>query len=198
MTAQAIPSLAVAGVWSRLQRAEAPALAGLLDAEEQGAVARRLGLADAGVAPVWIPPSAGPPGGRFAEPQGPGALYLGFELTTCVAEVSHHHGLLCAEAQGTPIGTRAVFRHLRFEVEGNLAEVVKRDRKLLHPSDYGPSWAFGRQVRQARLEGVHFPSVRQPSGLCLAVFEHRAVTFRQMVLGAVVLAWNGTASTRIA
>lgn len=198
MTAPVIPSLGVTGVWSRLQRTETPTLAGLLDAEEQGAVARRLGLPASGVAPVWIPALAGPSGGRFAEPHGPGALYLAFELATCVAEVAHHHGLLCAESSGTPVGTRAVFRQLRFQVDGNLADAAKRGRKLLHPSDYGPSWAFGREVRLARLDGVRFPSVRQPSGLCLAVFEPRAVTFRQAELGAVVLAWNGTASTRIA
>jgi hypothetical protein len=186
----------IAGAWARLHRAESDLLRALLSAAELAAVQRRLGRS--GAAQAWVPPLAGAEGGRFAEPHGPGALYLGLALETCVAEVIHHHGLLCAASLGTPPGTRAMFRHLVFEVAGSLADVTVRHGPLHDPLDYAPSWAYARLVRAANLDGVQYRSVRHPDGRCLAVFQNRAVTFTKVAFGAIVLEWDGTASVRIA
>lgn len=190
--------LRVSGSWSRLHRAESEALAALLSAEEREAVRRRLGLAPGGEpGPAWIPPTAGPQGARFSPPQGPGALYLADDLATCVAEVAHHHARLCRASLGTPPGTRAVFRHLRFQVAGAFADATG-DPALRDPGDYGPSWAFGARARSGGLDGVHYGSARREDARCLAVFQARAVRYRRTEAGAVLLEWDGTTSRRIA
>lgn len=172
----------------------------LLTAAEREAVQRRLGLpihtADR---PAWVPPAAGDEGGRFLAPHGPGALYLGESLATCIEEVAYHHGRHCAASLGTPSGTRAVFRHLVFRVAGRFAD-ASRDRRLgLHlPADYAPSWAYGSRIRGLGLAGVHYRSVRRRGGRCLAVFDGRWVALLRAEMGAVVLEWDGTASHRIA
>jgi hypothetical protein len=187
----------ILGPWVRLHRAESDILAGLLSAEEMAAVNRRLGLS-APSAPVWVPPGAGDAGGRFAEPHGPGALYLGRELATCLAQVEHHHALGCRASVGTPPGTRAVFRHLVFQVDGRMADATaERSARLHDPASHGPSWGYGRRVRAADLDGVHYRSARRRGGRCLAVFRSRAAAFSRVELGAVILEWDGTASRRI-
>jgi hypothetical protein len=187
----------VSGIWSRLHRAESETLAGLLTTAERDAVNRRLGLPSPNL-PIWVPASAGPLGGRFTEPQGPGALYLGGDLQTCLAEVIHHHQAFCAASPGTPPGTRAVFRHLAFQVGGMMAEAIAHGLGLLDPLDYGPSWTFDRRVRLAGFDGVYYKSVRANDGHCLAVFQDRAATFSHVEFGAVVLVWDGSASIRLA
>ena len=194
----AIRSLEVNGVWVRLQRAESETLAGLLDLAEREAVHRRLGLASRQAAD-WVPQAAGEYGGRFQAPHGPGALYLGSDLATCIAEILHHHARICAASQGTPPGSQAVLRQLSFQVAGKLADAAgARGQRLHDPNDYAPSWAFARQVRTAGLAGVHYRSVRHPGGRCLAVFENRALSFLRSEFGAVVVAWDGSRSHRTA
>jgi len=193
-----LQALAVTGPWSRLHRAESDILASLLTAAEREAVNRRLGR-PTGPTPSWVPPTAPEGGGRFTEPQGPGALYLGNTLETCVAELAYHHGLLCAASVGTPQGTRAVFRHLVFQVAGDFANAAADRKHGLHnPSDYSASWAFGRRAREGGFPGVHYRSVRKRGGRCLAVFEQTVVRFLRFELGAVILEWDGQASRRMA
>ena len=198
MRDRALAKLRVTGPWTRLHRAEADLLAALLTGAEREALNRRLGLPPA-PAPVWVPASSGPAGGRFAAPQGPGALYLGDDLATCVAEVAHHHALQCAASLGTPPGARAVLRHVVFQVDAELADASgERRGGLHHPTDYAPSWAFGERARAAGRAGVHYRSVRRTGGRCLAVFDNRAATFLRVEFGAVVLEWDGGGSHRIA
>ena len=196
--APTLPSLAVMGPWSRLHRAESEILAALLTGAEREAVNRRLGRL-IGQAPSWVPTTAPEGGGRFTEPLGPGALYLGNTLETCVAELAYHHGLLCAASVGTPPGTRAVFRHLVFQVAGDFADAsLDRKHGLHNPSDYSASWAFGRRARATGFPGIHYRSVRKRGGRCLGVFEQTAVRFLRFELGAVILEWDGQASRRMA
>jgi hypothetical protein len=188
----------ILGPWSRLHRAESDILASLLSADERAAVNRRLGLPAPGTR-AWVPIDAGDTGGRFAEPHGPGALYLGRDLATCLAELAHHHALRCAASIGTPPGARAVFRHLLFQVSGPMADAAAERRAGLHdPSGYGPSWGYARLARTAGLDGVHYRSVRKRGGRCLAVFHNRAARFSHVEYGAVVLEWDGTVARRIA
>lgn len=190
--------LRVTGPWDRLHRAEADLLASLLTAAEREALDRRLGRPPART-PAWVPPSSGARGGRFAAPHGPGALYLGNDLATCIQEVIHHHSRHCAASVGTPPGTRAVLRHLLFQVDADLAD-ASRDRGggLHEPDAYGPSWAYGRTVLEADGAGIHYRSVRKRGGRCLALFKPQAFTFLRVEFGAVVLEWDGRASHRIA
>ena len=177
--------------WHRLHRSEASILTPL----EKAAVTRRLGALVA--APSWVPPNAGP-GGRFAEPQGPGVLYLGHDLDTCLAEIFHHHARFCAASIGTPPGARGVFRHLMFTVNGTFADVSNGHTPLHDPVSYAASWAYARHVRAACLDGIHYRSVRKQGGRCLGVFVAPAATFSRVEFGAVVLEWDGLTSCRIA
>jgi RES domain-containing protein len=192
-----IHAIPISGAWSRLHNANASVLDALLTAGEADAVARRLGLAGP-KAPIWIPGTAGPHGGRFAPPDGHGALYLGNDLSTCLAEVIHHHDLFCSSTPGTARGMHSSFRHLVFQVKGTMADASRHGTALRHPTDYAPSWDFGRRVRAARLDGVRYPSVRMAGGACLAVFQNHAVRFDRVDLGAVILEWDGAKSVRIA
>lgn len=199
MTGTAIQSLQLTGEWKRLHRAESKVLASLLTAAELDAVNRRLGLPVRSASPAWVPDKAGELGGRFAEPRGPGALYMGNDLATCLMEVAHHHAINCAASVGTPAGTQAVFQHLIFHVSGSFADAsIVRGGRLHDRIDYAPSWIYGRRVRAASLEGVHFRSVRRRGGRCLAIFENRTTRFLRIEYGAVVLEWDGTTSQRIA
>lgn len=181
--------------WHRLHRAESSVLAAILSPPEAAAVARRLGPIVA--TSSWVPPNAGP-GGRFAEPHGPGVLYLGHDLDTCLAEVIYHHARICAASVGTPPGARGVFRHLIFSVNGTFADVTKGHTPLHDPGSYVASWAFARRVRAACFDGVHYRSVRRRGGRCLGVFTNPAAIFSRVEFGAVVLEWDGSVSRRIA
>lgn len=183
-------------IWHRLHRADSGVLAALLlSAAEAGAVARRLGAIVS--KPSWVPPTAGP-GGRFAEPRGPGVLYLGHDLDICLAEILYHHARFCASSVGTPPGTQGVFRHLVFVVSGTFADVSKGHAPLHSPTSYTDSWAYARRVRAACLDGVLYRSVRKRGGRCLGVFVSPAATFYRVEFGAVVLEWDGSTSRRIA
>ena len=187
----------IQGPWARLHRAESDLLASLLTAAELAAVNRRLGLPAS--PPAWVPAGTSDAGGRFAEPHGPGALYLGRDLATCLAEVIHHHDGICRASTGTPPGARAVFRHLVFQVSGTMADATAERTAALHdPSSHGPSWGYSRLARTAGLDGVHYRSARRRGGRCLAVFRNRAAAFSHVEYGAVVLEWDGTVSRRIA
>ena len=191
-----ILTLQVAEAWARLNRAESSALASLLDAAEMAAVNRRLNRPVPKLA--WVPATMGPEGGRFGAPNGPGVLYLGADLDTCVAEVQHHHALFCAQSTGAPVGTRATFLHLSFGVKGGMADVSKGHTALHDPNDYSASWAYGWQVRAADLDGVHYRSVRKRGSRCVGVFKDGAVNLLRQETGAVILEWDGTASRRTA
>lgn len=198
MKAAALATLAVDGDWERLQRSESPTLAGRLDGAEMEAVRRRLAVVGARTT-GWIPAVASLDGGRFTPPGGRGALYLGEGLDTCLAEVIHHHERVCAASVGTPAGTRATFRRLRFHANGLFADATAQKIAGLHdPSNYAASWAYAQRVRASELDGVHYRSVRRRSGRCLAAFEEVAVQQLGVVPGAVVLEWDGTKSWRIA
>ena len=197
MSPAPLPRILVMGPWHRLHRAEAPILASLLSQAEREAVHRRLDLAPGPGAtlPSWIPTTAGPAGSRFCAPLGPGALYLGNDLATCLAEVAYHHGRACAASLGTPPGTRATLRHLLFQVSGTLADAALDRRQRLHdPFSYGPSWAYGLQVRAEGLPGIHARSVRKRGGRCLAIFQPQPLRRPRATPGAVILEWDGTAS----
>jgi hypothetical protein len=122
---------------------------------------------------------------------------LGDALRTCTAEVAHHHGQLCLESTGTPVGTRATFRHLVFQVDGTLAEVRATAKAALEAADDAPSWAVGGDARAAGMDGVRYPSVRLARGRCLAVFEDRALRFDHVEVGLIVLEWDGARSIPI-
>jgi hypothetical protein len=189
-------SLRVSGFWARLHNANSSVLDSLLTGAEVAAIARRLGR-PIPVTPDWVPADSGEAGGRFAQPRHAGALYLGNDLETCVAEIIHHHSILCADSDTTPVGMHSTYRHLVFRIAGTMAEATRHGRLLLNPSDYAASWNFGRRVRKAQLDGVNYLSVRAPGGTCLAIFENRAVQFHHVEFGAVLLEWDGSRSRRI-
>lgn len=213
MSPAPLPHIPVMGPWHRLHRAEAAILVVLLSQAEREAVRRRLnpgldpdlnlglnhGQGPSDALATWIPATAGPAGSRFCAPLGPGALYLGNDLATCLAEVAYHHGRACAASLGTPPGTRATLRHLLFQVSGTLADAARDRRQRLHdPFTYAPSWAYGRQVRAEHLPGIHARSVRRRGGRCLAIFQPQPLRRPRPEGGVVILEWDGTTSRCLA
>ena len=191
----------VNGPWERLHRGESGVLAALLNASEAEAVRGRLGqrFSAAPAFPIWMPRTSGPEGARFGPPNTAGVLFLGDGIETCLAEVTHHFGRLCSASQGTPPGTRGIFRRVRFAVTGDFADTTSKAPARVHSkTDYSASWGFARQVRAANLAGVRFLSARRRGGVCLAVFDHVMVEFKRVEFGAVVLEWDGARVQRIA
>lgn len=189
------------GPWERLHRGESGVLAALLNSSEAEAVRQRLAqrFSTASALPAWMPGTSGPEGARFAPPNTAGVLFLGDGIETCLAEVAYHFGRLCAASLGTPPGTRGTFRRLRFVVNGTFADTTGKAPAGVHSRvDYSASWGFARQARVANLAGVHYRSARRRGGVCLAVFDHRTVEFKNVEFGAVVMEWDGSAVQRIA
>ncbi|MGH7122205.1 MAG: RES family NAD+ phosphorylase, partial [Acetobacteraceae bacterium] len=117
-----------------------------------------------------------PKGGRFSDADH-GAYYAGSDLATAVAETSYHFGGFAADAGDGP--RYEDMRVLVGRIDASLHDLRTLDpaerRPLLDPDDYHASQAFAAELRETGSTGVHYPSVRQPGGRCVAVFRPSAV-----------------------
>ena len=116
---------------------------------------------------------SGPLGGRFHSGNR-GAWYAGVEIETSIAEVSFHKSRFLREAR---IRGAYVFDYADFlaDFSGTFhrIELGKRDKYLQPapiPQCYVASQALARTLLLAGSGGVVYPSVRHPSGTCIACF----------------------------
>ena len=87
-------------------------------------------------------------------------------------ETMHHHARFMARTAEAP-GWTSQFREIVLDIEGALHDLRSGDRlyePLLDPDDYARSQAFAREIRQARSEGIVYPSVRCTGGECAGLF----------------------------
>ncbi|MHB8939542.1 MAG: RES family NAD+ phosphorylase [Thiobacillus sp.] len=75
---------------------------------------------------------------------------------------------------------------------GRLARGKPADLRIVDPDDYGHAQGIGRKLRSDGVRGILYPSVRHPSGECLAAF---STAFLKNCLHAAYLEynWNGQA-----
>ena len=101
-----------------------------------------------------------------------GVLYAGRTFAVALMETMHHHARFMARTAEAP-GWTSQFREIVLDIEGVLHDLRGGDRTfapLLDPDDYARSQAFAREIRQARSEGIVYPSVRCAGGECAGLF----------------------------
>ncbi|PMS17702.1 hypothetical protein C0Z18_19830 [Trinickia dabaoshanensis] len=133
-----------------------------------------------------------PLGSRFSDGSY-GVFYCAREARTAVAETRYHSGLFLAATKQAPLRQqmRLYTVHARGEAI-DLRNDPALDPAVLSPIDYSAGQALGRRYRQAGAAGIVYPSVRDPSGECLAAFK---TTLLRDCRHAAYLEynWNGSA-----
>ncbi|HVO90537.1 MAG TPA: RES family NAD+ phosphorylase [Casimicrobiaceae bacterium] len=112
-----------------------------------------------------------PEGSRFSDGSF-GVWYCSDDLDTALAEVRFHQERFLRRTQEGPI--RLEMRLYLVDLDARLVDARARDEVHL-PSDYGPSQKVGIAARVAGRDGVLYRSVRNPGGLCAAVFRPRVL-----------------------
>lgn len=115
----------------------------------------------------------GPFGGRFHGEQR-GAWYAGFEIETSVAEVAFHKRRFLTDGR---IQGPHVFDYIDFlaDFSGEFHTLDNAEREsCLQPDPvpqcYGASQALANKLLFEGSNGIVYPSVRRPSGTCIACF----------------------------
>jgi hypothetical protein len=115
----------------------------------------------------------GPHGGRFHGPQR-GAWYAGVEIETSIAEVAFHKRQFLRDAR---INGQYAFDYVEFlaDFSGDFHHLDPPELAIcLQPAPvpqcYGASQALAHSLLYAGSNGIVYPSVRRPSGTCIACF----------------------------
>jgi hypothetical protein len=98
-----------------------------------------------------------------------GAFYGANTFETALAETIHHTAIYC-DATEEEAGWIADKRELTGRIEAEMLDIRTGYEALLAPDNYGASQAFARDARAEAANGLLYPSVRNPSGLCFAAF----------------------------
>ncbi len=131
--------------------------------------------------------------GRFSDGTY-GVYYAGDSLETAVFETAFHHGRFMA-ATSEPPGWTSDFRELAGTVLKELHDLT--DASVYgacldpDPAQYRPAQSFALSLRTDGSEGVVYPSVRHPGGICIAVFWPDVVSIPTQARH-LSYHWNGT------
>ena len=100
-----------------------------------------------------------------------GAYYAARTFETAVAETAYHRAVFLRATAQAP-GWFTQMRELVGAVTATLRDVRKHDGRedVLDPEDYCASQALARMVRTGGGDGIVYPSVRDPDGICIAAF----------------------------
>lgn len=98
-----------------------------------------------------------------------GAFYAANTFETALAETIHHTAIYCT-ATDEEAGWIADKRELTGRVNAELLDIRAGYDALLAADDYVASQDFARAARAEDANGILYPSVRNPSGLCFAAF----------------------------
>lgn len=112
-----------------------------------------------------------PEGSRFSDGSF-GVYYCARTLETALAEVRHHQERFLRRTREGPI--RLELRLYLSDLDARLTDVRKHPG-YHRPDDYAPGQRLGRALREAGADGVLYRSVRNPDGLCAAVFRPRVL-----------------------
>jgi len=99
-----------------------------------------------------------------------GVLYIGDRFEVALFETAHHHGRFMARTREPP-GWTSQFREIVLNVSGDLHDLRGGGHDdVLDPDDYAAAQALAARLRAAASEGVVYPSVRCPAGVCVGLF----------------------------
>lgn len=106
-----------------------------------------------------------------------GVLYVGQSFEVAVLETVHHHARFMS-ATHEPEGWTSQFREIVLDVRSDLHCLEPGDAHApyLAPDDYTQSQQLARSLRQDGSDGIRYPSVRYPDGLCVALFHPDGAT----------------------
>ena len=119
---------------------------------------------------------AHPAGSRFNGPER-GAWYAAFELETAESEIAFHKSVELREIHWTKPET-FIFHDYLADFRGEFPDIRGDERyaDCLDPASHVKSQALARDLLAAGAAGIVYPSVRHPTGTCLACFRPALVT----------------------
>jgi hypothetical protein len=101
-----------------------------------------------------------------------GVLYVGREFQTALLETAYQHARFMANTN-EPAGWTLQFREILLDIRSNLHDLRGGDpayAEALNPADYDEAQSLGERLRTTGSEGLVYPSVRNPTGECAALF----------------------------
>lgn len=122
-----------------------------------------------------------------------GVYYAARTIETAVAETRFHRSRFLAATREPPI--EIDMRIYASDLDADLHSIAGMQVELPDiydpdPAHYGPAQAFAKALRAAGSNGIHYSSVRDPGGECVAVFRPRVM--RPAVQGKhYCYVWNG-------
>lgn len=128
-----------------------------------------------------------------------GVYYAAESIETAVAETRFHRSRFLAATKEPPI--EIDMRSYAAGLDADLHEIARMQAELPDiyapdPSQYGPAQSFAKALRAAGSNGIHYSSVRDPGGECIAVFRPRVM--QPVVQGKhYCYVWNGREITDV-
>jgi hypothetical protein len=124
-----------------------------------------------------------------------GVWYAGDRFEVALMETIYHHELFMRRTNEAAADSQ--FREMKAHVGGSLRDLGANGyQQYLHPDDYGPSQAIGRQFRDAGEDGIVYPSVRWPVGQAVALFWPTSVRLPVIQARHMLYHWDGARVSR--
>lgn len=120
-----------------------------------------------------------------------GVYYAGREFQTSLLEVAYHMGRFYRATNDPP--HLESFRTYQGKLDKFMHEINKGEWNHLFdpdPANYLVSQTFGRELRDLGSNGIVYPSVRNPSGQCMAAFWPDVVSI-PVQTKHITLKWDG-------
>lgn len=133
-----------------------------------------------------------PKGSRFSDGSF-GIYYAAASLETAIRETVFHFEAFARDS-ADPVREEDM-RVLMGRMDGDFHDVTTLTPEdctaVLAPADYGASQSLARDLRERGSNGIHYPSVRDAGGQCIAAFRPRAVGI-PVQERHLRYRWNGT------
>jgi hypothetical protein len=124
-----------------------------------------------------------------------GVLYAADVVDTALDEAAHHAALRFRATNAQP-GTPHRLYGFTLDVQADLVDARRGgeavDDAIYDPDSYAASQRFGRALRDQGYLGVHYTSIRRPSGTCIGLFSPHVVR-RASKASRWLLLWDGSA-----
>lgn len=121
-----------------------------------------------------------------------GVYYAAAEIETAIAETIYHFEAFARAAHDPPRreDMRVLFGSIKNDFENVESLSALRRSQVLSPDSYSASQEYAKQLRVSGSNGIHYPSVRNPAGHCIAAFRPKAVGI-PVQERHLQYAWNG-------
>ena len=106
-----------------------------------------------------------------------GVFYAGYSLQTAIEETKYHKEKWLREFNSPR--TELDMRVLLIDLNGELHDIVQMQEvfsKIYDPDNYRSSQSLGQYLRANGSYGIHYNSVRDPNGKCVAIFKPRVLS----------------------